>query len=44
MYETEAVIKNSVFKYAFSFQYLGEDKKVAVSRILGTFQIDAQCL
>ena len=44
MYETEAVINNSVFKYTFSFQYLGEDKEVAVSRILRTFQIDARCL
>lgn len=41
---TEAVINKSVFKYTFSFQYLGEDKKVAVSGVFGMFQVDARCL
>lgn len=45
MFGKEANVNKPVFIYAFSFQYLGEGKKVAVPGEIthGIFQVQVRC-
>lgn len=44
MYGTESLISKISFRYAFSFQYLGEGKKVAVPGEIYTWDVPGTCV